>query len=658
MGNKVGKACGSISGRSKRRGEPEPPAPEPVERHTRRSESLEWLNDLVGQGYELLYFSGKLWPKIDEAVQKIIHEQVTPQLQESLPGPFKGTYFKKCTLGRKTPQLGPIEVVERKESGRVGRMLKLILNIDYQSDVDMEISAVVASIGIKSISLRGQLMIRLGPLIGEMPVVVAGLPMVYDVVHKQINSAINNAMVLPNCISVPLATPEQGVDPALLKKPKPLALLRVKAVRGIDLAARDWNITTKASSDPFVRVRVANDTWNSSVVKQNLNPTWTEDDRHDFDRMSQADLIGKAVPLRALSAPAQSGQPIELLDEKGEPSGSLEMTFDWLTLTDHIEPDAAGCVVMVEIKEMLSPKGESAMVAAQICSQEIGWKWWQLSRLAWEEKDRFSERKEKRTAVMAPAAVALSPEEKLKMDVARRCQAQGLDQAAILEISGLTEDQLRVALASNTTAKTDAAKTDGVDALDASTATASTVDTVEMAAAQAMRPLEFETAFYFSVPQKGLETEELLITALDAKEKPFAKSSLKMSELLKMSSMSLEQLQLDAGGEGLSAKIHRTVEVRRKNNPTSLNHWRVLIRYVLPLVGPGFVSEEWSHVLAWDLFVGRWIYLDGQRRGIFASHSVLFCNLIGPPGLLMHAITCLVLGKGLPQEEPLKNSDA
>ena len=26
-----------------------------------------------------------------------------------------GTHFKKCTLGTKTPQLGPIEVVERKE---------------------------------------------------------------------------------------------------------------------------------------------------------------------------------------------------------------------------------------------------------------------------------------------------------------------------------------------------------------------------------------------------------------------------------------------------------------------------------------------------------------------------------------------------------------
>lgn len=66
---------------------------------------------------------------------------------------------------------------------------------------------------------------------------------------------------------------------------------------------------------------------------------------------------------------------------------------------------------------------------------------------------------------------------------------------------------------------------------------------------------------------------------------------------------------------------------------------------------PGFVSEEWSHVLVWDLFVGRWIYLDGQRRGIFASHSVLLCNLIGPPGILAHALTCLVLGKGLPAED-------
>jgi hypothetical protein len=60
---------------------------------------------------------------------------------------------------------------------------------------------------------------------------------------------------------------------------------------------------------------------------------------------------------------------------------------------------------------------------------------------------------------------------------------------------------------------------------------------------------------------------------------------------------------------------------------------------------PNFVAEEWSHVLTWDLFVGRWIWLDGLKRGIFTPHSVLFCNLIGPPGLLLHWLTCTLSGK-------------
>lgn len=63
---------------------------------------------------------------------------------------------------------------------------------------------------------------------------------------------------------------------------------------------------------------------------------------------------------------------------------------------------------------------------------------------------------------------------------------------------------------------------------------------------------------------------------------------------------------------------------------------------------PNFVSEEWSHVLTWDIFVGRFIWLDGLRRGIFTPHSVLLTNLIGPPGLLLHFLTCIVTGKGLP----------
>jgi hypothetical protein len=60
---------------------------------------------------------------------------------------------------------------------------------------------------------------------------------------------------------------------------------------------------------------------------------------------------------------------------------------------------------------------------------------------------------------------------------------------------------------------------------------------------------------------------------------------------------------------------------------------------------PNFVAEEWSHVLTWDLFVGRYIWLDGLKRGIFTFPALLFCNLIGPPGLLIYWITCLASGK-------------
>lgn len=62
-----------------------------------------------------------------------------------------------------------------------------------------------------------------------------------------------------------------------------------------------------------------------------------------------------------------------------------------------------------------------------------------------------------------------------------------------------------------------------------------------------------------------------------------------------------------------------------------------------------FVAEEWPHVLIWDLFVGRAIWLDSlERETPFTWASLLLCNGIGPPGLLLYVVLCLVSGKGLP----------
>ena len=45
------------------------------------------------------------------------------------------------------------------------------------------------------------------------------------------------------------------------------------------------------------------------------------------------------------------------------------------------------------------------------------------------------------------------------------------------------------------------------------------------------------------------------------------------------------------------------------------------------------------------------------RSGIFTPHSVLFTNLIGPPGLLLHWVTCLVTGKGFGGENEAEEED-
>jgi hypothetical protein len=47
----------------------------------------------------------------------------------------------------------------------------------------------------------------------------------------------------------------------------------------------------------------------------------------------------------------------------------------------------------------------------------------------------------------------------------------------------------------------------------------------------------------------------------------------------------------------------------------------------------------WVHFLVMDLFVGRWIYWEGQRAGIWTAHSLILCLFAGPMGLLSHILT-------------------
>lgn len=503
MGGKVGKACCAITGRSDYE-DANHVLPPIADKDGRREETLEWLNELVAQ----------LWPNINNAVQKIVHEQVTPQLQASLPSFLKGTHFKTFTLGTITPKFGPIELVSRQHG------LKLNLNLDYESDVDIEVSAVIASIGIKSIRLRGELVLRLEPLIHETPVVggitvffndppelgldftgianLADVPGIAGIIRHQINAAISNAMVLPNVIAVPIATPAQGVDMADLVKPLPLAVLRVTAVRAKDITAKDWHLLGKASSDAYVRVALASDSWNSSVQKRTCNPVWGESDFHDFmvfdrdqrlcievydsDYLTNSDLIGKPKwPIKACEAVRNSSLPLPLVDPKSPEEkccGTLEMKFEWLQLSawDATAAKAKGTLVKLGVNRMTFPPsfGKSAAVLVKLGEQE---------------------RTSKVHRIKEPSPDVVSVAGALAR-VARRCKAQGLKMEAIQEITGLSKEEVNAALA-------DSDKKEGT--------------------AAALRPeIRMDVVFYFSVYEDDAKKLDFTVTALDEKMKPYA----------------------------------------------------------------------------------------------------------------------------------------
>jgi hypothetical protein len=78
------------------------------------------------------------------------------------------------------------------------------------------------------------------------------------------------------------------------------------------------------------------------------------------------------------------------------------------------------------------------------------------------------------------------------------------------------------------------------------------------------------------------------------------------------------------------------------------------------LGSPAGATIAWAHFLTFDLFVGRWIYLDGQERRVSAWFlaPVLFLTLmLGPAGLLFYlVIRSVVAVSPVRTKSPLQSS--
>ncbi len=53
-------------------------------------------------------------------------------------------------------------------------------------------------------------------------------------------------------------------------------------------------------------------------------------------------------------------------------------------------------------------------------------------------------------------------------------------------------------------------------------------------------------------------------------------------------------------------------------------------------------ATGWVHFIVFDLFVGRWIYWEGQKTGVWTIHSLSLCLFAGPIGLLSHILTAWI----------------
>jgi hypothetical protein len=62
-------------------------------------------------------------------------------------------------------------------------------------------------------------------------------------------------------------------------------------------------------------------------------------------------------------------------------------------------------------------------------------------------------------------------------------------------------------------------------------------------------------------------------------------------------------------------------------------------------------ATGWIHFLVMDLFVGRWIYWEGQKTGIWTFHSLCLCLFAGPLGLISHIFTYWITKAFFPSSE-------
>lgn len=315
---------------------------------------LEWVNKMLST----------LWPYVNTAIARMLRNDIAPMLNESLPAPLNTFSVKEFYLGEDAPRMGPISAYSKKKQGGTG--FEVDIFISWKPDVNVVLQILGVKLGIKSLVIEGTLSVVLRPLLKEMPIVggiqaflinppeidfdftgaanIIDMPMIAGRIRRIMNDAICDALVLPNRIFVPIASPDQ-VDMTKMQFPRPEAVIRVRLLRGNALTAKDFSVVGPGTSDPYVLMRMGTREYRTATIKKNLNPVWCNavgdffmfNKRQllrisvfDEDAVSADDIIG--VNISRIGDIALTEKNTLELTEDGEASGMLDVEISTLKL--------------------------------------------------------------------------------------------------------------------------------------------------------------------------------------------------------------------------------------------------------------------------------------------------------------------------------------
>lgn len=251
------------------------------------SDDKDWLNSLMEY----------IWPHMSVVMQNTMDKEVEPAIREAVPQ-IKDSFEIYTVMGEIPPTLGPLMTFcDDDECDSIS----IEVGISWEADMYIQVDASILSVKIDHIKVNGTLVIRMSPLIDEIPLVGAmhiyfldppdidfrvrvknsPIPLT-NKIHSIANKAVQDAVVLPNRIMAPVAFLHQLPSLRLLHNPEPAGVLRLTVMEMRNLPIADYSLIGAGSSDPFAEVDLGAQNWSSDVVYSNLNPVWTEGNVKDF----------------------------------------------------------------------------------------------------------------------------------------------------------------------------------------------------------------------------------------------------------------------------------------------------------------------------------------------------------------------------------------